>query len=72
MSSSTGYCSWSTSRSRTPTATVRLEYISDLIEPATVEINLKRNKVRLIFTRCEDSANLYDFNSKFNDNVKTL
>ena len=72
MSSSTGYCSWSTSRSRTPTATVHLEYISDLIEPATVEINLKRNKVRLIFTRCEDSANLYDFNSKFNDNVKTL
>ena len=54
------------------TATVRLEYISDLIEPATVEINLKRGKVRLIFTRCEDSANLYDFNSKFNDNVKTL
>lgn len=44
----------------------------DLIEPATVEIHLKRNKVRLIFTRCEDAANLYDFNSKFNDNVKTL
>ena len=57
---------------RAQTASVRLEYISDLIEPATVEINLKRNKVRLIFTRCEDSANLYDFNSKFNDNVKTL
>ena len=72
MSSSTGYCSWSTSRSRTPTATVHLEYISDLIEPAIVEINLKRNKVRLIFTRCEDAANLYDFNSRFNDNVKTL
>ena len=51
---------------------VRLEYISDLIEPAIVEINLKRNKVRLIFTRCEDAANLYDFNSRFNDNVKTL
>ena len=72
MSSSTGYCSWSTSRSRTPTATVHLEYISDLIEPAFVEIDLKRNKVRLIFTRCEDAANLYDFNSRFNDHVKTL
>ena len=57
---------------RAQTASVRLEYISDLIEPAIVEINLKRNKVRLIFTRCEDAANLYDFNSKFNDNVKTL
>ena len=33
------------------TATVHLEYISDLIEPAFVEI---------------------DFNSKFNDHVKTL
>ena len=33
------------------TATVHLEYISDLIEPAFVEI---------------------DFNSKFNDQVKTL
>lgn len=54
------------------TATVHLEYIPDLIEPAIVEINLKRNKVRLIFTRCEDAANLYDFNSRFNDNVKTL
>ena len=54
------------------TASVRLEYISDLIEPAIVEINLKRNKVRLIFTRCEDAANLYDFNSRFNDHVKTL
>ena len=31
------------------TATVHLEYISDLIEPAFVEIDLKRNKVRLIF-----------------------
>lgn len=57
---------------RAQTASVRLEYISDLIEPAIVEINLKRNKVRLIFTRCEDAANLYDFNSRFNDNVKTL
>ena len=57
---------------RALTASVRLEYISDLIEPAIVEINLKRNKVRLIFTRCEDAANLYDFNSRFNDNVKTL
>ena len=45
------------------TATVHLEYISDLIEPAFVEIDLKRNKVRLIFTRCEDAANRYDFNS---------
>ena len=54
------------------TATVHLEYISDLIEPAFVEIDLKRNKVRLIFTRCEDAANRYDFNSKFNDHVKTL
>ena len=54
------------------TATVHLEYISDLIEPAFVEIDLKRGKVRLIFTRCEDAANRYDFNSKFNDNVKTL
>ena len=43
---------------RAQTASVRLEYISDLIEPAIVEINLKRNKVRLIFTRCEDAANL--------------
>ena len=50
----------------------RLRSLSDLIEPAIVEINLKRNKVRLIFTRCEDAANLYDFNSRFNDNVKTL
>ena len=57
---------------RAQNASVRLEYISDLIEPAIVEINLKRNKVRLIFTRCEDAANLYDFNSRFNDNVKTL
>ena len=57
---------------RAQTDSVRLEYISDLIEPAIVEINLKRNKVRLIFTRCEDAANLYDFNSRFNDNVKTL
>lgn len=57
---------------RVQTASVRLEYISDLIEPATVEINLKRTKVRLIFTRCEDAAAKYDFNSKFNDNVKTL
>ena len=57
---------------RAQTASVRLEYISDLIKPAIVEINLKRNKVRLIFTRCEDAANLYDFNSRFNDNVKTL
>ena len=72
MSSSTGYCSWSTSRSRTPTATVHLKYISDLIEPAFVEIDLKRGKVRLIFTRCENAANRYDFNSRFNDNVKTL
>ena len=32
------------------TATVHLEYISDLIEPAYVEIDLKRNKVRLIFS----------------------
>ena len=54
------------------TATVHLEYISDLIEPAFVEIDLKRNKVHLIFTRCEDAANRYDFNSKFNDHVKTL
>ena len=54
------------------TATVHLEYISDLIEPAFVENDLKRGKVRLIFTRCEDAANRYDFNSKFNDNVKTL
>ena len=54
------------------TATVHLEYIPDLIEPAFVEIDLKRNKVRLIFTRCEDAANRYDFNSKFNDHVKTL
>lgn len=54
------------------TATVHLEYISDLIEPAFVEIDLKRGKVRLIFTRCEDAANRYDFNSKFNDHVKTL
>ena len=34
------------------TATVHLEYISDLIKPAFVEINIKRNKVRLIFIRC--------------------
>ena len=34
------------------TATVHLEYIPDLIEPAFVEIDLKRNKVHLIFTRC--------------------
>ena len=54
------------------TATVRLEYISDLIEPAFVEIDLKLGKARLIFTRCEDAANRYDFNSKFNDHVKTL
>ena len=31
------------------TATVHLEYLSDLIEPATVEINLKLGKARLIF-----------------------
>ena len=43
------------------TATVHLEYIPDLIEPAFVEIDLKRDKVRLIFTRCEDAANRYDF-----------
>ena len=54
------------------TPTVHLEYISDLIEPAFVEIDLKLGKVRLIFTRCEDAANRYDFNSKFNDHVKTL
>ena len=54
------------------TATVHLKYISDLIEPAFVEIDLKRGKVRLIFTRCENAANRYDFNSRFNDNVKTL
>lgn len=57
---------------RGPDPTVHLEYISDLIEPAFVEIDLKRGKVRLIFTRCEDAANRYDFNSKFNDHVKTL
>ena len=34
------------------TATVHLEYISDLIEPAFVEIDLKRGKIRLIFIRC--------------------
>ena len=58
--------------SRRRLLTVHLEYISDLIEPSFVEIDLKRNKVRLIFTRCEDAANRYDFNSKFNDHVKTL
>ena len=31
------------------TATVHLEYISDLIEPAFVEIDLKLGKARLIF-----------------------
>ena len=40
-----------------------LRAISDLIELAFVEIDLKRDKVRLIFTRCEDAANRYDFNS---------
>ena len=40
-----------------------LRAISDLIEPAFVEIDLKRGKVRLIFTRCEDAANRYDFTS---------
>ena len=35
------------------TATVHLESISDLIEPAFVEIDFKLGKVRLIFTRCE-------------------
>ena len=54
------------------TATVHLEYIPDLIEPAFVEIDLKRDKVRPIFTRCEDATNRYDFNSKLNDYVKTL
>ena len=54
------------------TATVHLEYIPDLIEPAFVVIDLKRDKVRLIFTRCEDATNRYDFNSKLNDYVKTL
>ena len=54
------------------TATVHLEYISDLTEAAFVEIDRKRRKVRLIFTRCEDAANRYDFNSRVNDNVKTL
>ena len=49
-----------------------LRAISDLIEPAFVEIDLKRDKVRLIFTRCEDATNRYDFNSKLNDYVKTL
>ena len=57
---------------RVQTASVRLKYISDLIEPAILEINLKRNKVRLIFTRCNDATNLYGFNSRSNDNVKTL
>ena len=33
------------------TATVHLEYIPDLIEPAFVAIDLKRNKIHLIFTR---------------------
>ena len=31
------------------TATVHLEYLSDLIEPAFVEIDLKLGKARLIF-----------------------
>ena len=64
------YATDTSSRRRLPT--VHLEYISDLIEPAFVEIDLKRGKVRLIFTRCEDAANRYDFNSKFNNHVKTL
>lgn len=34
---------------RAQTAPVRLEYISDLIEPAIVEINLKRNAVNNLF-----------------------
>ena len=32
----------------------------------------RHNERRRIFTRCEDAANRYDFNSKFNDHVKTL
>ena len=54
------------------TATVHLEYISDLIEPAFVEIDLKLGKVCLIFTCREDAAKRYDFSSKFNDHVKTV
>ena len=55
-----------------------LRAISDLIEPAFVEIDLKRGKGRLIFTRCEDTANRYDFNSlsqhfvRHNDEFATL
>lgn len=54
------------------TALVRLEYFSDIQDTAHVEIDLKKNRVRLIHIYKQDSAELYDFETKFNDTVKAL
>lgn len=42
------------------------------IGAASVGNTFKRDKLRIFYIRYEDSANLYDFNSRFNDHVKTL
>ena len=42
------------------------------VGPASVESPLKLNKLRLIFTRCDDAANMNYFNLRFNDNLKIL
>lgn len=52
------------------TALVRLDYISDIQDAAHVEIDLKKDKVRLMRIYKQDSAKLYDYETKFNDTVK--
>lgn len=52
------------------TALVRLDYISDIQDAAHVEIDLKKDTVRLMRIYKQDSAKLYVFETKFNDTVK--